>query len=187
MPALLARSPTANIKELGQERLQIMPCEPLHDLKGVLFNTLTVLERHLPAPAVDSYKEVIGVTVGHQHSRGCDWREAVCLLAKQATTWESCPQKAKHLLRNLADISSILYAGEEERKPKMVVRLALLVWRCFALIRELPETRQKHAPERPCTVATYMTSHMPLHSLQSSTYFRATQRRRREFKARLRQ
>ena len=91
MPALLARSPTANIKELGLERLQIMPCEPLHDLKGVLFNTLTELERHLPAPAADSYKEVIGVTVGRQHSRGCAWREAVCLLAKQATTWESCP------------------------------------------------------------------------------------------------
>ena len=102
MPALLARSPTANIKELGLERHQIMPCEPLRDLKGVLSNTCTELERHLPAPAADSYKEVIGVTVGRQHSRGCDWREAVCLLAKQATTWESCPQKAKHLLRNLA-------------------------------------------------------------------------------------
>ena len=187
MPALLARSPTANIKELGLERLQIMPCEPLHDLKGVLFNTLTELERHLPAPAADSYKEVIGVTVGRQHSRGCAWREAVCLLAKQATTWESCPLKAKHLLRNLVDISSILYAGEEERKPKMVVRLTLLVWRCFALIREIAGDSPKHAPERPCTVATYMTSHMPLHSLQSSTYFCATQRRRREFKARLRQ
>ena len=99
VPALLARSPTANIKELGLERLQIMPSEPLHDLKGVLSNTLTELERHLPAPAANSYKEEIGVTVGCQHSRGCDWREAVCLLAKQATTWESCPQKAKHLLR----------------------------------------------------------------------------------------
>ena len=149
VPALLARSPTANIKELGLEGLQIMPCEPLHDLKGVLFNTLTELERHLPASAADSYKEVIGVTVGRQHSRGCDWREAVCLLAKQATTWESCPQKAKHLLRNLADISSILYAGEEERKPKMVVRLTLLVWRCFALIRKIagdsPKTCSREA------------------------------------------
>ena len=45
VPALLARSPTANIKEPGLERLQIMPCEPLHDLKGVLSNTLTGSER----------------------------------------------------------------------------------------------------------------------------------------------
>ena len=45
VPGLLARSPTANIKELGLERLQIMPCEPLHDLKGVLSNTLTDSER----------------------------------------------------------------------------------------------------------------------------------------------
>ena len=142
VPALLARSPTANIKELGLERLQIMPCEPQHDLKGVLSNTLTELERHLPAPAADSYKKVIGVTVGRQQSRGCDWREAVCLLAKQATTWESCPQKAKHLLRNLADISSNLYAGEEERTPKMVLRLTSLD--VLPLFEKLPETRQKH-------------------------------------------
>ena len=146
VPALLARSPTSNIKDLGLERLQ-MPCQALPDLKGVLSNTLTELERHLPAPAADSYKEVIGVTVGRQHSRGCDWREAVCLLAKQAKTWESCPQKAKHLLRNLADIS-ILYAGEEERTPKMVLRLTLLVWRCFALIREIAGRLAKNMLQR---------------------------------------
>ena len=92
---------------------------------------------------------MIGVTVGRQHSRGCEWREAVCLLAKQATTWESCPQKAKHLLRNLANISSILYAGEEERTRKMILRMTLLVWRCFALIREIagdsPKTCSREA------------------------------------------
>ena len=89
------------------------------------------------------------MTVGRQHSRGCEWREAVCLLAKQATTWELCPQKAKHLLRNLSDISSILYTGEEERTPKMILRMTLLVWRCFALIREIagdsPKTCSREA------------------------------------------
>ena len=49
VPALLARSPTANIKELGLERLQVMPCEPLHNLKGASFPT------HLPSQ--NGYKE----------------------------------------------------------------------------------------------------------------------------------
>ena len=51
------------IKELGLERLQIMPCEPLHDLKGAFSNTLTELDRHLSAPTAQSYNEVIDLRI----------------------------------------------------------------------------------------------------------------------------
>ena len=65
VPAALTRSPTTNIykKELGQERLQIMSCEPLHDLKSAFSNTLTELDRHLLAPTAQSYNEVIDLRV----------------------------------------------------------------------------------------------------------------------------
>ena len=40
-----------------------MSCEPLHDLKSAFSNTLTELDRHLLAPTVQSYNEVIDLRV----------------------------------------------------------------------------------------------------------------------------
>ena len=143
MPALLAHSPTTNMKELGLERLQIMPCELLHDLKGVLSNSPTELERHLPAPAAQSYEEVIGVTVDRQRSRGCIWREAVRLLTKQATTWESCPQQGKALAkepcRHLLD--SLRRERRRNTKDGTEVNIASLAMFCPSSrnCRRLPE------------------------------------------------
>lgn len=158
VPALLALDPTAKLEQTGLGRFQILPTEPLHDLKGHLSHVLSELQRHLPQSAAEKYNDILTATVNRQHSRGCDWREAVCLLAIQADTWEECPAKVKTFLREFAEISGILYAGEEKRTPKMVLRLTLLLWHHFVILKEVIGVDPKLVPSRPSMEVTSITS-----------------------------
>ena len=51
VPTLLAFTPRADLSRFALENYQVMPCEPLHDLKGHISDVLKELPSHLPKEA----------------------------------------------------------------------------------------------------------------------------------------
>ena len=136
VPALLAFTPTAELTRYGLQRYQIMPCEPLHDIKGHVSNLLTELPHHLTKAAGNQVKNIINATVG-EHNRGCDWRKALFLTTTALQDRADCPPSARKLIRLLADVASLLYASADKRTPKMILHLSLCLWRHFELMQQV--------------------------------------------------
>ena len=136
VPALLAFTPTARLDRYALEDYQVMPCEPLHDLKGHVSHILTELPRHVPKEAGDRIKEITNATVG-EHNRGCDWRKALFLVSHALQDRTDCSPATRKLVRLLADIASIVYARASKRSPKLILHLSLCLWRHFELIQEV--------------------------------------------------
>lgn len=124
VPALLAFRPQRPLEDLALERYCIMPCEPLHDLKGHIDHVLTELPLHLDHDDAAVVEEVVSATINRDHSRGCDWRKALFLVAA-ALDDTSAPGKVKRMVALLAEVCGILYAGEAQRSPKKVLHLSL--------------------------------------------------------------
>ena len=135
VPALLAFEPRSDLSRFALNRFQIMPCEPLHDLKGHISHVLTELPHHLPKEVGQQIADIVNSAVG-DHNRGCDWRKALFQCTNKV---QSCLGGGKEhlLLRRLADVATIMYSRATERCPKMVLRLSLSLWHHFELLREI--------------------------------------------------
>ena len=146
VPALLAYNPTVGLQDHSLERYSILPCEPLHDVKGHLANVLTELQYHISGRTKEKYIDVLNATVKRPTSRGCDWRNACVLLTAAMQNDEDCPPRARQLLTNLTEISKIAYTSEQQRSPKMVLALTLSLYKHFELLRKIMPEPHKSSP-----------------------------------------
>ena len=76
-------------------------------------------------------------TVNKTHSRVCDWRKALILACRCLVKSEGCDEKVKRMVKFLEEISTIVYARDVERTPKMVLHLSLTLYRHFELIKNV--------------------------------------------------
>ena len=152
VPALLSNNSTLPLKELHIQWYQIPPLEPRHDLKGVIFHVMQEMQRQLPGEDAAPLKDITQV-VNTEHNRGCDWRKAAILAARQFT---GKPGKA---FRKLTDISAICYAQEKEQTPKMLLHLGLCIWQLINLMHELSSIAALSYQSISYTAAIYMTWH----------------------------
>ena len=112
--ALLAFTPRAHLSRFALENYQVMPCEPLHDLKGHISHLLKELPSHLSKEAECEIDRIVQETV-REHNRGCDWRKALLLCASAVHGEELllyCSGSVRRLLRRLAEIASIVYSRD---------------------------------------------------------------------------
>ena len=136
VPALLTRDPMQNIATSVLSDYTVFPCEPLHDLKGHINNVLTEVQAHMPREAAQDLKEMINNTVDPHKGRGCDWRHAVMLAAAKLPK-TTASHRVIRMIRSLAEITSICYLPEAKRTPKLVLHLALCLWRHFGLLKQV--------------------------------------------------
>lgn len=77
--------PTWNINFYGYftGNYEVLPTEPLHDVKKHICNVLTELPAHLEREESDHFQSIIECTfAGKEKLRGCDYRLAAVIVAQ---------------------------------------------------------------------------------------------------------
>ena len=118
----------------GQSNYQAFPCEPLHDIKGRTSDVITELPHHCPQEIAKNIRSDTESTVDPNHSRGCERRKALMILAKELQDEKLChPSDIKRMFELLADVTGILHAHAAHRTPRTVLHLSVALWRHFSL------------------------------------------------------
>ena len=164
VPALLFENPQEDLKTLNLEHYEILVCEPMHDVSKHIENVLTELPSHVTNP---EHKQLIQDTIdltigGKETKRAFDYRCAIITLSNQIQG--TVDSKIEALIDTLVDIQEILYKDDNERSPRLVLRLHNSTWYHHILCREVMGFKLKEMTTRKF-YGTYfhdLTSHAPL-------------------------
>jgi hypothetical protein len=135
VPSLLMFSPESSLDDLHLHEYEVLPFEPLHDLKGYLGSTL----RKLPSVIQDGrLKRDVSTYLDSvwkkAHLYGSDLREA---LIEVAYLFVNSPETAatntvRKYVICLVEISKILYSLDESRSPKQCLQF----YNCAFMVHE---------------------------------------------------
>ena len=120
MPSLLLANPTLSLEVLHLQHYTILDSEPLHDLKGHLFNLFTELPYILKGDVQESCQKII-------KSKCADLRlTAVHLYQLFLQHYKYDHQLL--LIQTAVQISEILYLPAHRQSPKRVLQLYNCTW-----------------------------------------------------------
>ena len=121
VPALMINSNRKTLGDLNLSNYEIIPTEPLHDLKEHIKNILTELPELLSQPELEIFNRVKEAVVESKDKlRGCDYRFWAVTLALQLNN--KARLTIAQLLGTLAELSELCYASAEKRTPKFILR-----------------------------------------------------------------
>ena len=133
VPSLLLFAPETSLSELQLSSCCVLPCEPLHDLKGYLAAVLRRIPVILPESAlknsVSAYLETLWKKV---NLYGSDLREALVEIAHIFAS-HSASGHASDFITCLAQVSRILYSKDSDRSPKQCLQF----YNCAYMVHEL--------------------------------------------------
>ena len=135
-PTLLTGNPTQPLTELNLQHYEILDCEPLHDVKGHLFNLLPEIPHLLEEPLKSECLLILNTTIPKQKVSGAVLRTAaIKLLLKLYKS--SAKSTVTMLLDTIVRVSQLLYMPSSKRSPRNVLRLYNCSWLHHELCREL--------------------------------------------------
>lgn len=136
VPTLLSLNPTQPLSALNLNHYEILDCEPLHDIKGHLYNLLPEIPNLFCEPLKSELIQVLETTIPKQKVSGAILRTAaIKLLIKLHKS--SVDGKILSLLDTIVRISQLLYLPDIKRSPKMVLRLYNCTWFHHELCKQL--------------------------------------------------
>ena len=136
VPTLLTLNPTQPLSTLNLEDYEVLDCEPLHDLKGHLYNLLPEVPHLLPDPLKQECLQILDTTLPKQKVSGAVLRTAaIKLLLKLCSS--SADYLVVMLLETIVRIAQILYMPESRRCPKVLLRLHNCAWLHHELCKQL--------------------------------------------------
>ena len=122
VPSLLFPNPTSTMGDLNLGNYEVIPVEPLHDIKEHISNITKELPKHLTAEEKKLYDEAVEMVLSTKEKlRGSDYRLFIVTLAIQMGS--NCRLTIWRVLYTLAELSNMLYAPALERSPRFVLRL----------------------------------------------------------------
>lgn len=136
VPTLLTLNPNQPLSALNLQNYEVIDCEPLHDLKGHLYNLLSEIPYLLPEPLKSEYIQVLNTTVPKQNASGAVLRTAAIKLLMKLLS-STADATIVTLLETIVRISHLLYMPESRRNPKMVLRLYNCTWLHHELCKQL--------------------------------------------------
>ena len=78
LPALLVNYPDKPLAQLGLDKYEILPIEPLHDVGHHIENVIAELPHHLREDEKKMFDKCIGMCLGNKETkRGVDYRAAI--------------------------------------------------------------------------------------------------------------
>lgn len=80
VPTILTQNPSRPLSSLNLQRYEVLDCEPLHDLKGHLYNLLPEFVALLPSPLNEECKRILDSTLVKDKTSGALFRAAVVKL-----------------------------------------------------------------------------------------------------------
>ena len=129
-------NPTQPLSAINLQDYEVVDCEPLHDIKGHLYNILYEIPHLLSEPLKSEYTQVLESTVPKQKTSGAVLRTAAIKLLMKLLK-STANASVVTLLDTIVRISHLLYMPESRRNPKMVLRLYNCTWLHHALCKQL--------------------------------------------------
>ena len=123
LPTLFFSEPETTTEELLLNAYEILPCEPLHDVKGHLNNLYEEIVYHAENK---EEKILLQNTIGHvmgdkSCKRGVDYR--VSLIQLVVMLRNKVNEQIFDLLDTMCEIQEILYTGENKRSVETILRM----------------------------------------------------------------
>ena len=147
VPALCFPNQSASMKDLNLTQYEVVPVEPLHDLKEHINNILKELPKHLTNEEKPLFEEAIEAVLSTKEKlRGADYR--LCCIVLALHLGSNCRLTIRRLLYSLAELCELLYAPSDKRTPRFILRLHNVTFCHMVAVRKVfsnPEilTRRK--------------------------------------------
>ena len=104
------------IRDSNLTQYEVVPVEPLHDLKEHINNILKELPTHLTDEEKTLFEEAIeAVPSTKEKLRGADYR--LCCIVIALHLGSNCRLSIRRLLYNLAELCELLYTPSDKRSP----------------------------------------------------------------------
>ena len=117
VPALLQHSPETTLESLGLGKYEVLPTEPLHDLKGHFSNIIEEALKTTSGVVLSALKGIQSTVLNKATLRASDYRKAVILMYQSLRQCSTGKNDITELFRTAAEISEILYARPCKRTP----------------------------------------------------------------------
>ena len=122
VPALLQNTPNVPLDSIYLHNYEILPTEPLHDIKGHLSNVTDELLAHTTGNVKKKLSSIYSSVLGKETLRCCDYREASILILLALEELKA-DRKVIELMRTLVEITEIMYSTDSKRSSQTVLRL----------------------------------------------------------------
>lgn len=144
VPALLFNQPQAKLEDIGLDRYEVLPTEPLHDISHHIENFLTEIPHHLSSVHSNIVKDVVNSALQDKEcKRGVDYRAAIIKVAGYAEQTGKFPPEVMQLMNSLVEMQRILYAPDKERTPALILRYYNQSWLHSILLKKLTNLNPK--------------------------------------------
>lgn len=143
LPALLTSDPERDITEMNIRHYEVSPCEPLHDFKGHMSNVIGEIKKQVTSNTKAEVEKVTTAMLGKDTLRCVDYRKATILLSNALHQTNADPAMCK-LLDTAVEICQLMYAREEKRSPKAVLRMHNVTLVHATLCIQLPTEATNH-------------------------------------------
>ena len=125
---------------------EILPCEPLHDIKNHIDNLYNELPHHLPKNDKKVMQDVITASFDKKDcKRGVDYRKSLVKIS--IALRDNIDRTVQKILFTLCDVQQILYAPESERTIENILRLYNQTFLHAILLKEMV-VNTKHLTSR---------------------------------------
>ncbi len=121
-PALLTSDPQSDVAAMNIGRYEVSPSEPLHDFKGHMSNVIGEIKKQVTGNIKSEVEKVTTAILGKDTLRCVDYRKAAILLSN-ALRQTNADSAMCQLLNTAVEICQLMYAREEVRSPKAVLRM----------------------------------------------------------------
>lgn len=101
---------------------EISACEPLHDFKGHMANLVGEIKEKVTGETKSEVNKIISATLGKDTLRCVDYRKTAILLSN-ALHETKADQSLCGLVDTVVEICQLMYATEEVRSPRAILRL----------------------------------------------------------------
>ena len=120
LPALFFTEPEASPENMLLELYEILPCEPLHDVKGHIQNLFEEIPYRTKKEKLlqNTIDHVMG---GKNCNRGVDYR--VGLIQLVVLLRDKIDDDIFNIFETMCEIQEVLYSGESKRSVEMILRL----------------------------------------------------------------
>ena len=128
-----------SLPELNLNDYEVLDCEPLHDIKGHLFNILPEIPhivKFLQEPLKYECQQILATTISQHRVSGAVLRVAAIKLFLKLVR-SKADKQVKQLLETVIRISEILHMSDSKRCPKTVLRMYNLTWIQHELCKQL--------------------------------------------------
>ncbi|XP_066296170.1 uncharacterized protein [Branchiostoma lanceolatum] len=157
IPALLYDEQQSTLKAINLEQYEVSSFESLHNAKEHIKNLLEELPNHV------NQLEVQSTFQGKEVMRGSDFRKLLITVTTHLAA-NGGDLKVVELPNTLCEVVHICYLGEDERSPRLVLRLANQIYMHSLLVREVIGTQPTSIKPRKLYGQYYhsISTHAPI-------------------------